>query len=61
MRLIPEDDMEPSPPQTEGARERGYKVDVPERKYGAAETDPNSEGDIADEGPGHRDVRYQTG
>ena len=57
MRFDLEDDMEPSDPQTEGARERHYKVDVDPRKYGAAETDPNSEGDIADEGPGHRDVR----
>jgi hypothetical protein len=60
MRVIPEDDMEPSAPQTEGARERHYKIDVDNRKYGSADTDPNSEGDIADEGPGHRDVREQS-
>jgi hypothetical protein len=60
MPINPEDDMERSAPQTEGARERRYKVDVDQRKYGAAETDPNGEGDIADEGPGHRDVRYET-
>ena len=59
MTLNPDDDMERSAPQTEGARERHYKVDVDARKYGAAETDPNHEGDIADEGPGHRDVRYE--
>lgn len=51
-----EDDMERSEPQTEGARERGYKVDVSSEKFGAAETDPHGAGDIADEGPGHRDV-----
>lgn len=57
MPINPEDDMERSEPQTEGARERGYEVDVDPRKYGAADTDPDGHGDIADEGPGHRDVK----
>ena len=57
MPINPEDNMERSAPQTESARERGYDVDVDQRKYGAAETDPDQEGDIADEGPGHRDTR----
>ena len=35
MPLNPEDDMEASAPQTESARERGFKVDVPSRRYGA--------------------------
>jgi hypothetical protein len=57
MPLNPEDDMEASAPQTEGARERGFKVDVPSRRYGAADHDPDGAGDIADEGPGHRDTK----
>lgn len=57
MPLNPEDDMERSAPQTEGARERNFKVDVPSRRFGAADHDPDSAGDIADEGPGHRDTR----
>lgn len=57
MPLNPEDDMEPNEPQTEGARERGYHVDVPSRRYGAADHDPHGAGDIADEGSGHRDTR----
>ena len=57
MPINPEDDMERSAPQTESARERGYEVDVDQRRFGASETDPHGEGDIADEGPGHRDVK----
>ena len=56
MPINPNDDMEQSAPQTESARERGHRVDVPQRHFGAAATDPHREGDIADEGPGHRDV-----
>jgi hypothetical protein len=57
MPINPEDNMERSAPQTESARERGDRVDgVDDREYGAADHDPNGEGDIADEGPGHRDV-----
>ncbi len=57
MPLIPEDDMERSEPQTEGARERKFDVDVPSRRSGAADHDTQAAGDIADEGPGHRDTR----
>jgi hypothetical protein len=57
MPINPEDDLERSEPQTESARERGHRVDVDNRQFGAAATDPHHEGDIADEGPGHRDVR----
>lgn len=59
MPLNPEDDMERSAPQTESARERGHQVDVPSRRYGAADHDPDNAGDIADEGPGHRDTRLE--
>lgn len=49
------DDMEPTPPQTESARERGFRTDADEREYGrAAHLDDADAGDIADEGPGHR-------
>lgn len=49
------DDMEPTPPQTESARERGFASDADEREYGRSEQlDGIHEGDIADEGPGHR-------
>lgn len=57
MPINPEDDMDRSAPQTESAQERGHKVDVSARKYGAADHDPDGTGDIADEGPGHRDTR----
>lgn len=57
MPLNIEDDMERNEPQTEGARERGFNVDAPSRSYGAADHDPDGAGDIADEGPGHRDSR----
>jgi hypothetical protein len=57
MPINAKDDMERSDPQTESAREQGHHVDVDSRKYGSAETDPGQEGDIADEGAGHRDVR----
>ena len=57
MPLNPDDDMNRSEPQTESARERGFDVDVPGRNFGAADHDPDGAGDIADEGPGHRDTR----
>jgi hypothetical protein len=60
MPLNPEDDMEQSAPQTESAQERGYKVKTDNRKFGAADLDPDHSGDIADEGPGHRDVAPAT-
>ena len=56
MPINPEDNMERSAPQTESAQERGHKVETDNRKYGASDHDPEGGGDIADEGPGHRDV-----
>ncbi len=56
MPINPEDDMERSAPQTESARERGYDVKTDHRKLGSADHDADGGGDIADEGPGHRDV-----
>lgn len=56
MPLNPEDDMEPSAPQTESAQERGYKVKADNRTFGRSDHDQDHAGDIADEGPGHRDV-----
>lgn len=56
MPINPEDDMERSAPQTESAQERGFNVKTDNREYGAADHDPEGTGDIADEGPGHRDV-----
>jgi hypothetical protein len=49
------DDMEPTPSQTESVRERGIRSDADESALGRAdELDGESQGDIADEGPGHR-------
>jgi len=56
MPINPEDDMEQSAPQTESARERGYDVTTDNRQFGQSDHDPDGSGDIADEGPGHRDV-----
>ena len=56
MPINPEDDMEQSAPQTESARERGYDVKTDNRQFGQSDHDPDGSGDIADEGPGHRDV-----
>lgn len=56
MPINPEDDMEQSAPQTESARERGYNVKTDDRTFGRSDHDPEGSGDIADEGPGHRDV-----
>jgi hypothetical protein len=47
------DDMEPTPPQTESAKERGFKSDAKDADYGRSDAEEES-GDIADEGPGHR-------
>ena len=60
MPINPEDDMERSAPQTESAQERGYNVKTDDRAFGRSDHDPDRSGDIADEGPGHRDVA-QTG
>ena len=49
------DDMEPTPPQTESVRERGFRSDADPSAFGRSEElDGESAGDIADEGPGHR-------
>ena len=49
------DDMEPTPPQTASARERGFASDANSAEYGKSdELDGEDAGDIADEGPGHR-------
>jgi hypothetical protein len=49
------DDMEPTPPQTESARERGFDMDVDPADFGRSETEGDDHpGDIADEGSGHR-------
>ena len=56
MPLNPEDNMERSAPQTESAQERGYNVKTENRAFGRSDHDPENAGDIADEGPGHRDV-----
>lgn len=56
MRIrLDDDDMEPTPPQTESARERGVKVDSDPEAFGRSdELGGEGIGDIADEGPGHR-------
>jgi hypothetical protein len=56
MPLKPEDNMERSAPQTESAEERGYEVKTDDTTLGRSDHDPDGAGDIADEGPGHRDV-----
>ena len=56
MPLNPEDNMERSAPQTESAQERGYDVKTDNRAFGRSDHDEDNAGDIADEGPGHRDV-----
>lgn len=47
------DDMEQTPPQTESSKERGYGSRVIEDLGRTDELD-QEDGDIADEGPGHR-------
>ena len=52
---VDNDDMERTPPQTEDARERGFKGDFHEADRGRSDELGNeAAGDIADEGPGHR-------
>jgi hypothetical protein len=46
------DEMRPTPPQTEDSEERGFVDEMEDEEFGEAELD--DEGDIADEGPGHR-------
>jgi hypothetical protein len=49
------DDMEPTPPQTESARERGFVTEESNAELGKSdELNGDDAGDIADEGPGHR-------
>jgi hypothetical protein len=47
------DDMDRTPPQTESSEERGFADESDEEEFGESELD-DDEGDIADEGPGHR-------
>jgi hypothetical protein len=46
------DDLDRTPPQTEGSDERGFDREEDDDQFGESELD--AEGDIADEGPGHR-------
>jgi hypothetical protein len=46
------DDVDRTPPQTESSEERGFGDEMDEDEFGDSELD--EEGDIADEGPGHR-------
>jgi hypothetical protein len=49
------DDMEPTPPQTEDSKERGFVKRRDDRTLGRAEElGQEAVGDIADEGPGRR-------
>ena len=48
-------DMEPTPPQTEDSRERGFVRDLQIEDLGRSqELDNEDSGDLADEGPGRR-------
>jgi hypothetical protein len=47
------DDMEQTPSQTEGSRERGYRT-ANDDNLGKSDELDQEDGDIADEGPGHR-------
>lgn len=50
-----EDDMEQTPSQTEDAEERGFVEKRDDRGYGESDAPGgDDEGDIADEGSGHR-------
>ena len=54
MRIpLDNDDMEPTPPQTESAQERGFERDTDDQEYGQSDV-LDEPGDIADEGAGHR-------
>ena len=50
---VDNDDMERTPPQTESSKERGYGPQNIEDLGRTDELD-QEDGDIADEGPGHR-------
>jgi hypothetical protein len=56
VRLDPlDEDMEQSPPQTEDAKERGFVKRRDDDRLGKTDSvNPEEDGDIADEGPGHR-------
>ena len=47
-------DMGRTPPQTENAVERGFADEVRDEELGKNIADEDEDGDIADEGPGHR-------
>jgi hypothetical protein len=46
--------MDPPGPMTESSKERGYERDVDEDALGRSEEIDQEDGDIADEGTGHR-------
>jgi hypothetical protein len=53
--LDTDEDPARTPPQTESAEERGFTDDEPREDFGETDTaGESSEGDVADEGPGHR-------
>lgn len=53
--IVDNDDMEPTPPQTDRSREHGAKRDAARPDLGRSqELDNEDSGDIADEGPGRR-------
>jgi hypothetical protein len=55
MRIpLDSDDMERTPPQTESAKERGFEDDSDPDAFGRSDELGGDDGDIADEGPGHR-------
>lgn len=45
---------DPPGPQTESSEEQGFERDVDEDEFGESDELDEDEGDIADEGPGHR-------
>lgn len=51
---LDQDDMEPTPPQTEDAEERGFVDKADDRHRGRSGELGCEDGDIADEGPAHR-------
>jgi len=53
--LDTDDDPGRTPPQTESAKERGFKDEDAPYDFGDADDLEETEGDIADEGAGHRD------
>ena len=53
--IVDNDDMEPTPPQTEDSRERGFVRETEIVDLGRSqELENEAAGDIADEGPGRR-------